>query len=52
VTQHYADFSVQVEAIMGGEPKAARTHKAVVEVLLRGLRVGGHVFEKERSRAF
>ena len=39
VTQHYADFSVQVEAIMGGEPKLARTQKAVVEVLLRGLKV-------------
>jgi TetR/AcrR family transcriptional regulator len=37
VTQHYADFSVQVEAIMGGEPKHAQTRKAVVEVLLRGL---------------
>ena len=39
VTQHYADFSVQVEAIMGGEPKLARTQKAVVDVLLRGLKL-------------
>jgi TetR/AcrR family transcriptional regulator len=37
VTQHYADFSVQVAAIMGEAPKPARTQKAVVEVLLRGL---------------
>lgn len=38
VTQHYADFSVQVEAINGGAPDRARTRRAVLDILLRGLR--------------
>ncbi len=39
VTQHYADFSVQVDAVLGRreDPKAAQ--KAVLEILLRGLQV-------------
>jgi TetR/AcrR family transcriptional regulator len=38
VTQHYADFAAQVESVLGGEPKRERTKKAVVELLLGGLR--------------
>ena len=37
VTQHYADFSVQVAAVLGEEPKKERVKQAVVEMLLRGL---------------
>lgn len=39
VTQHYADFSVQVSAILGHEQKPGRTKQAVLDILLRGLRI-------------
>jgi TetR/AcrR family transcriptional regulator len=39
VTQHYADFAVQVEALSGGEPDRASTRRAVLDILLRGLTV-------------
>ena len=38
VTQHYADFGVQVEAIRGKRPSFASTKTAVLEILLRGLK--------------
>ena len=38
VTQHYADFSVQVSAILGNEQKPGRTRQAVLDILLRGLK--------------
>jgi TetR/AcrR family transcriptional regulator len=38
VTQHYADFSVQVSALLGEEPDMARTKTAVLDILLRGLK--------------
>jgi TetR/AcrR family transcriptional regulator len=38
VTQHYADFSSQVEALMGGAADAVRTKSAVLDILLRGLK--------------
>jgi TetR/AcrR family transcriptional regulator len=37
VTQHYADFSPQVSAVLGGDEPAERTERAVLEILLRGL---------------
>ena len=45
VTQHYADFSVQVAAVLGEEPKKERVKQAVVEILLRGLQNEGSAFE-------
>jgi TetR/AcrR family transcriptional regulator len=38
VTQHYADFAPQVEALSGREPDPARTRLAVVNILLGGLK--------------
>ena len=38
VTQHYADFSVQVSAVLGHEPDKEKTKKAVLELLLSGLK--------------
>jgi TetR/AcrR family transcriptional regulator len=38
VTQHYADFSVQVSALLGEEPDMVRTKTAVLDILLRGLK--------------
>jgi TetR/AcrR family transcriptional regulator len=38
VTQHYADFSVQVEALMDGNIDNAKTREAVLDILLRGLK--------------
>lgn len=38
VTQHYADFGVQVEAIRGKKPSLASTKPAVLDILLRGLK--------------
>ncbi len=38
VTQHYADFSAQVSAILGQEQKPGRTKQAVLDILLRGLK--------------
>jgi TetR/AcrR family transcriptional regulator len=37
VTQHYADFAVQVEAIAGA-PDPTRTRRAVIDILLSGLK--------------
>jgi TetR/AcrR family transcriptional regulator len=39
VTQHYADFAVQVEAVMGKKPNAAQVKTQVLTLLLDGLRV-------------
>jgi TetR/AcrR family transcriptional regulator len=39
VTQHYADFSVQVESLMGPNIDKEKTKKAVLDILLRGLQV-------------
>lgn len=39
ITQHYADFSVQVEALLKPAEKPATIKAAVVEILLRGLKV-------------
>ena len=39
VTQHYADFSVQVDAVLGRREDAKTAQKAVLEILLRGLKV-------------
>jgi TetR/AcrR family transcriptional regulator len=39
VTQHYADFSTQVEALLGPNPDAEHPKTAVLDILLRGLRV-------------
>jgi TetR/AcrR family transcriptional regulator len=38
VTQHYADFSIQVEAILGPEADARSAQNAVTDILLRGLK--------------
>jgi TetR/AcrR family transcriptional regulator len=38
VTQHYADFGVQVEAILGPKPDSRRIHASLQDILLRGLR--------------
>lgn len=40
VTQHYADFNVQVEAIRGRKTSLSATKTAVLEILLRGLKRG------------
>jgi TetR/AcrR family transcriptional regulator len=39
VTQHYADFAVQIECLLDGPPNRAVAKAAVKEILLRGLRV-------------
>ena len=39
VTQHYADFSTQVEALNGRPVDPAQTRVAVLDILLRGLKV-------------
>ena len=39
VTQHYADFSVQVDAVLGRREDTKTAQKAVLEILLRGLKV-------------
>jgi TetR/AcrR family transcriptional regulator len=39
VTQHYADFAVQVEAVMGKKPNAVQVKVQVLKLLLDGLRV-------------
>ncbi len=38
VTQHYADFGVQVEAVLGVKPDPAQVKIAVTELLLGGVR--------------
>jgi TetR/AcrR family transcriptional regulator len=37
ITQHYADFSVQVDAVMLRKDSLEKTRKAILEILLRGL---------------
>ena len=37
VTQHYADFSAQIEALLSGKPEPKSTQKAVLDILLGGL---------------
>jgi TetR/AcrR family transcriptional regulator len=39
VTQHYADFGVQVDAVLGGKIDAKHLKGAVLDILLRGLKV-------------
>lgn len=36
VTQHYADFAVQVEAVSNGPPNRERIRRAVLDILLGG----------------
>ncbi len=37
VTQHYADFGVQIEILLGGKPKRESAKAAVLDILMRGL---------------
>jgi TetR/AcrR family transcriptional regulator len=39
VTQHYADFAIQIECLLGKPPNRALAKAAVNDILLRGLRV-------------
>jgi TetR/AcrR family transcriptional regulator len=39
VTQHYADFGTQVEAVLGEKPQQAAVKAAVLELLLGGIEV-------------
>jgi TetR/AcrR family transcriptional regulator len=39
VTQHYADFGVQVESVLGGKPNLKQVKPAVLALLLGGLKV-------------
>jgi TetR/AcrR family transcriptional regulator len=39
VTQHYADFGVQVEAVLGTKPNAAKLKATVTDLLLGGVKV-------------
>jgi TetR/AcrR family transcriptional regulator len=41
VTQHYADFGVQIEAVLGGKPNQAKVKLAVIELLLGGIKLKG-----------
>jgi TetR/AcrR family transcriptional regulator len=41
VTQHYADFGVQVEAVLGAKTNAKQMQSIVVDLLLRGLMIEG-----------
>ncbi len=38
VTQHYADFSTQVDAVLGSADRKEQVKQAVAEILLRGLK--------------
>jgi TetR/AcrR family transcriptional regulator len=38
VTQHYADFAVQVDAVLGRREDLKSAQKAVLDILLRGLK--------------
>lgn len=40
VTQHYADFAVQVEAVLGGKPNPGAIREAVLRMLLQGVAPG------------
>jgi TetR/AcrR family transcriptional regulator len=37
VTQHYADFAIQVDAVLGKQPDRAQVEHQVCQILLRGL---------------
>lgn len=39
VTQHYADFAIQIESIFGKPPNRAVAKKAVIEILVGSLKV-------------
>jgi TetR/AcrR family transcriptional regulator len=39
VTQHYADFAIQIECLLGKAPDRNLAKSAVIDILLRGLRV-------------
>ena len=39
VTQHYADFSVQVDALLGAPKTFGKTKLAILDILLRGLKL-------------
>jgi TetR/AcrR family transcriptional regulator len=39
VTQHYADFAVQIECLLGKAPNRTLAKSAAMDILLRGLRV-------------
>jgi TetR/AcrR family transcriptional regulator len=39
VTQHYADFGVQVEAVLGRKPAIQKVKSSVLAILLNGLRI-------------
>ena len=47
VTQHYADFATQVDAILGSADRKAQVKRAVIEILLRGLVANSDAFNKE-----
>ncbi len=47
VTQHYADFSTQVDAVLGSADRKAQVKRAVIEILLRGLVANSDAFNKE-----
>ncbi len=38
ITQHYADFGVQIEAVLQREPEREEATQAVLDILLRGLK--------------
>lgn len=38
VTQHYADFGVQVEAVLGAKPSIGKLRPVILDLLLRGLK--------------
>jgi TetR/AcrR family transcriptional regulator len=39
VTQHYADFSTQVEAVLGRQPSVQKVKKSVIDILLNGVKL-------------
>ncbi len=39
VTQHYADFAVQIETLLGSPPNRGEVKTAVLDILLRGLKI-------------
>jgi TetR/AcrR family transcriptional regulator len=38
VTQHYADFAIQIECLLGASPNRKQAKEAVKDILLRGLK--------------
>jgi TetR/AcrR family transcriptional regulator len=39
ITQHYADFGVQIEAVLGQKPSQSKVKQAVLHILLNGLKI-------------